>query len=83
MLADSRFDIVGSAADLESLSGQFVDVERMLFLVEAATYAQEELLNALRSQNSPKSIPSSVIAAAKDRLALQGASRGSARRLTP
>jgi len=47
MLADSRFDIVGSAADLESLSGQFVDVEPDVVLVEAATYAQEELLNAL------------------------------------
>ena len=46
-LADSRFDIVGSAADLESLSGQFVDVEPDVVLVEAATYAQEELLNAL------------------------------------
>ena len=47
MLADSRFDIVGSAADLESLSGQFVDVEPDVVLVEAATYAREELLNAL------------------------------------
>ena len=47
MLADSRFDIVGSAADLESLSGQFVDVEPDVVLVEAATYAQEELLNAV------------------------------------
>src|SRR5882762_9607326 len=47
MLADSRFDIVGSAADLESLSGQLVDVEPDVVLVEAATYAQEELLSAL------------------------------------
>jgi two-component system, NarL family, response regulator YdfI len=47
MLADSRFDIVGSATDLESLSGQLVDVEPDVVLVEAATYAQEELLNAL------------------------------------
>jgi two-component system, NarL family, response regulator YdfI len=46
MLADSRFDIVGSAADLESLSGQLVDVEPDVVLVETATYAQEELLNA-------------------------------------
>jgi len=34
-VADSRFDIVGSAADLESLSGQFVDVEPDVVLVEA------------------------------------------------
>jgi len=33
MLADSRFDIVGSAADLESISGQLVDVEPDVVLV--------------------------------------------------
>ena len=47
MLADSRFDIVGSAADLESISGQLVDVEPDVVLVEAAADAQEELLSAL------------------------------------
>jgi NarL family two-component system response regulator YdfI len=48
MLADSRFDIVGSAADLESISGQLVDVEPDVVLVEApAADAQEEVLNAL------------------------------------
>jgi NarL family two-component system response regulator YdfI len=48
MLADSRFGIVGSTADLESISGQLVDVEPDVVLVEApAADAQEELLNAL------------------------------------
>jgi NarL family two-component system response regulator YdfI len=47
MLADSRFDIVGSAPDLDSISGQLVDVEPDVVLVEAAADAQEELLNAL------------------------------------
>jgi two-component system, NarL family, response regulator YdfI len=47
MLADSRFDIAGSAADLESISGQLVDVEPDVVLVEAVADAQEELLNAL------------------------------------
>lgn len=47
MLADSRVDIVGSAADFESISGQLVDIEPDVFLVEAAADAQEELLNAL------------------------------------
>jgi NarL family two-component system response regulator YdfI len=47
MLADSRFDMVGSAADLESISGRLVDVEPNVVLVEAAADAQEELLNAL------------------------------------
>ncbi len=47
MLADSRVDIVGSAADLESISGQLVDVEPDVVLVDAAADAHEELLNAL------------------------------------
>jgi NarL family two-component system response regulator YdfI len=47
MLADSRFDIVGSAADIESISGLLLDVEPDVILVEAAADAQEGLLNAL------------------------------------
>jgi NarL family two-component system response regulator YdfI len=47
VLADSRFEIVGSAADLDSISGQLVDVEPDVVLVEAAADAPEELLNAL------------------------------------
>jgi len=47
MLSDSRFDIVGSVADLESASGQLVDAEPEVVLVEAAADAQEELLNSI------------------------------------
>jgi two-component system, NarL family, response regulator YdfI len=47
ILADSRFDIVGSAADLDSIFVQLVDIEPDVVLVEAAADAQEELLNAL------------------------------------
>jgi len=47
MLADSRFEIVGNAADLDSISGQLVDVEPDVVLVEASADTQEELLNAL------------------------------------
>jgi NarL family two-component system response regulator YdfI len=47
MLADSRFDIVGSAADLDSISGQLADTEPDVVLVEAAVGGQEKLLNAL------------------------------------
>jgi len=46
MLADSRVDVAGSAADLESISGQLVDVEPDVVLVEIAADAHEELLNA-------------------------------------
>jgi DNA-binding NarL/FixJ family response regulator len=47
MLADNRFDIVGSAAHLESISGQLVDTQPDIVLVEGAADAQEEFLNAL------------------------------------
>ncbi len=47
MLTDSRIDIAGSAADLESISGPLVDVELDVVLVEAAADGLEELLNAL------------------------------------
>jgi len=46
MLADRRFDIVGSTADLESISGQLVDVEPDVVLIEIAADAHEALLNA-------------------------------------
>ncbi len=47
MLADSRVDIVGSAADLESISSQLVDVEPDVVLIAAAADTHEELLNSL------------------------------------
>jgi NarL family two-component system response regulator YdfI len=47
MLTSSPVDIVGSAADLESISGQLVDLEPNVILIETDTDTQEELLNAL------------------------------------
>jgi DNA-binding NarL/FixJ family response regulator len=47
MLADSHIDVAGSGADLETISGQLVDVEPDVVLVEIAANAHEELLNAL------------------------------------
>jgi two-component system, NarL family, response regulator YdfI len=47
MLADRRFDIVGSAADFETMSAQLVDAEPDVVLVEIAMDAHEELLNAI------------------------------------
>lgn len=47
MLAESRVDIAGSAPDLETSSGQLVDVEPDVVLVEAAANSHEELLNEL------------------------------------
>jgi NarL family two-component system response regulator YdfI len=47
MRADRRFDIVGSAADFETISGQLVDIEPDIVLVEVAADTQEDLLNTL------------------------------------
>jgi NarL family two-component system response regulator YdfI len=47
MLADSRFDIVGSSAHLESVSGQLVDTEPDVVLVETTADNYEESLSAL------------------------------------
>jgi two-component system, NarL family, response regulator YdfI len=47
MRADGRFDIVGSAADFETISGQLVDIEPDIVLVEVAADTQEDLLNTL------------------------------------
>jgi two-component system, NarL family, response regulator YdfI len=47
MLADSRVDIAGSAVDFETISGQLVDVEPDVVLVEIGADAHEDLLNAL------------------------------------
>jgi two-component system, NarL family, response regulator YdfI len=47
MLADSRVDVAGSAVDFETISGQLVDVEPDVVLVEMGADAHEDLLNAL------------------------------------
>jgi NarL family two-component system response regulator YdfI len=47
MLADSRIDFVGSAAHLESISGQLVDAEPDVVLVETTADTYEESLNTL------------------------------------
>jgi NarL family two-component system response regulator YdfI len=61
MLADSRVDIVGSAADLESISGQLVDVEPDVVLVEAAADTHEELLNTLEDTEIAREYPVTVL----------------------
>ncbi len=47
VLADSRFDIAGSAANLESLSEQLADLETDVVLIETSADGHEELLDAL------------------------------------
>ena len=47
VLTDSRVDIAGSAADLESSSGQLVEAEPDVVLIETAADTHEDLLNVL------------------------------------
>jgi two-component system, NarL family, response regulator YdfI len=47
MLAESRIDLVGSAAHLESVSNQLVDVEPDVILVETTADTYEESMNTL------------------------------------
>jgi NarL family two-component system response regulator YdfI len=61
MLTDSRVDIAGSAADLETSSGQLVDAEPEVVLVEAGADAHEELLNALEDSELAQEYPVIVL----------------------
>jgi len=61
MLADSRFDMVGSAAELESISGQLDDVEPDAVLLEAPSDAHEDLLNALEETEVARDFPVIVL----------------------
>jgi len=61
MLADSRFDIAGSAANVETISGQFVDVEPDVVLIEAAADTHEELLTALEDRELAREYPVVVL----------------------
>jgi DNA-binding NarL/FixJ family response regulator len=83
MLADSRFDIVGSVADLESISGQLVDVEPDVVLVEAAAGAQEELLNALEDAELAQEYPVIVLSEQPKTAWLSKALRAGVRAVLP
>ena len=83
MLADSRFDIVGSVADLESISGQLVDVEPDVVLVEAAAGAQEELLNTLEDAELAQEYPVIVLSEQPKTAWLSKALRAGVRAVLP
>jgi len=54
-------DIVGSAADLESISGQLVDLEPDAVLVEAGADAHEELFTTLEDAEIAREYPVIVL----------------------
>lgn len=57
MLADSRVDIVGSAAELEYISGQLVAIEPDVVLIEISTDRHEQLLNTLEDTEIARDYP--------------------------
>jgi two-component system, NarL family, response regulator YdfI len=61
MLTDSRVDIAGSGADLETISGQLVDVEPDVVLFETGADTHEELLNALEDSEVAQEYPFIVL----------------------
>lgn len=61
MLADSRVDIAGSAVDFETISGQLVDVEPDVVLVEIAADAHEDLLNMVEDTEVAHEYPVVVL----------------------
>jgi len=61
MLADSRVDIVGSAGDLESISGQLVDVEPDVVLIETPADTHQELLGTLEDTEIAREYPVIVL----------------------
>ena len=61
MLADNRVDVVGSAADLEPISAQLVDIEPDVVLVEAAADAHQELLDMLEDTEIEREYPVIVL----------------------
>jgi len=83
MLADSRFDIAGSAADLQFISGQLVDAEPDVVLVEAAADSHEELLNALEDAELAQEYPVIVLSEQLKAAWLSKALRGGVRAVLP
>jgi DNA-binding NarL/FixJ family response regulator len=83
MLADSRFDIIGRAADLDSISGQLVDAEPDVVLVEAAVDAQDELLNALEEAEVAQEYAVVVLSEQPKTGWLSGALRAGVRAVLP
>jgi DNA-binding NarL/FixJ family response regulator len=61
MLTDSRVDIAGSGADLETISGQLAEVEPDVVLFEAGADTPEELLNALEDSEVAQEYPFIVL----------------------
>jgi DNA-binding NarL/FixJ family response regulator len=62
LLADSGIDIVGSAADLESLARQLDDVEPDVLLVETSSQAREAFLDELVGEEIFRGFPVVVLA---------------------
>jgi two-component system, NarL family, response regulator YdfI len=83
MLADSRVDIVGSASDLESISGQFVDAEPDVVLFDATADTQEESPNTLEHAEIAREYPVVVLSEQIKSSSLSDALRAGVRAVLP
>ena len=81
MLADTRVDVVGSAADL--ISGHLVDLEPDVVLVETAADTHEELLNTLEDTEIAREYPVIVLAEQIKAAGLSDALRAGVRAVLP
>jgi NarL family two-component system response regulator YdfI len=61
MLADGHVDVAGTAADFDAISGQLVDVEPDVVLVQIAADAHEDLLNTLEDTEIAREYPVIVL----------------------
>ena len=83
MLADSRVDIVGSAGDLESISGQLVDVEPDVVLIETPADTHQELLGTLEDTEIAREYPVIVLSEQINAAWLSDALRAGVRAVLP
>jgi NarL family two-component system response regulator YdfI len=83
MLTDSRVDIAGSGADLETISGQLADVEPDVVLFEAGADTHEELLNALEDSEVAQEYPFIVLSEQPNAPWLSRALRAGVRAVLP
>jgi NarL family two-component system response regulator YdfI len=83
ILADRRFEIVGNAADLDSIAGQLVEVEPDVVLVENGTGTQEEYLGALEDSEIAREYAVVVLSEQPKRAWLSQALRAGVRAVLP
>jgi DNA-binding NarL/FixJ family response regulator len=83
MLAESHIDVAGSAADFETVSSQLADAEPDVVLIEVASDAHEDLLNALEDAEVAHEYPVVVLSEQPQAAWLSKALRAGVRAVLP